>query len=53
MEILSSVCRALVRKRFSVNAELSFVQTFDKCDKRSNSFVTWSVNGGSRYSRES
>jgi hypothetical protein len=37
---------ALLAKHFTVNAELSFMQTFNRYDKRNDSFVTWSINGG-------
>jgi hypothetical protein len=39
-------CAALLAKQFTVNAELSLVNTFNKYDKRNDSFVTWSVYGG-------
>ena len=39
-------CAALLAKHFTVNAELSLEQTFNRYDKRNDSFVTWSVNGG-------
>lgn len=39
-------CAALLLKHFTINAELSLVQTFNRYDKRNDSFVTWSINGG-------
>jgi hypothetical protein len=39
-------CAALLAKHFTVNAEISLIQAFDKYDKRNDNFVTWSLNGG-------
>lgn len=39
-------CAALLARHFTVNAEISLVNTFNKYDKRNDNFVTWSVNGG-------
>jgi hypothetical protein len=39
-------CAAVFARHFVVNAELSTVQAFNKYDKRNDSFLAWSVNGG-------
>ncbi|MGD1047203.1 MAG: hypothetical protein ABR899_00450 [Candidatus Krumholzibacteriaceae bacterium] len=39
-------CAALLARHFTINAELSTVQAFNRWTRRNDSFVTWSVNGG-------